>query len=62
MQIANPLCDVVFKYLMEDSKVAKLLLSAILGKEIVELDFRPQEHSMETSLKKGKKGKKKSIE
>ncbi|GAB4334297.1 MAG: hypothetical protein OHK0038_11200 [Flammeovirgaceae bacterium] len=62
MQIANPLYDVVFKYLMEDSKVAKLLLSAILGKEIVELDFRPQEHSMEMSLKKAKKGKKKSIE
>jgi hypothetical protein len=63
MQIANPLYDVVFKYLMEDSKVAKLLLSAILKKEIVELEFRPQEHSMEMSMKKpSKKPKKKSVE
>jgi hypothetical protein len=63
MQIANPLYDVVFKYLMEDSKVAKLLLSAILKKEIVELEFRPQEHSMEMSMKKpSSKTKKKSVE
>jgi hypothetical protein len=26
MQIANPIYDVVFKYLMEDAKVAKLLI------------------------------------
>jgi hypothetical protein len=62
MQIANPLYDVVFKYLMEDSKVAKIFLSAILGKEIVELDFRPQEHSAEMSLKQPKKSKKKTLE
>lgn len=44
VQIANPIYDVVFKYLMNDEKVAKLLLSAILGKEIVSLEFRPTEH------------------
>lgn len=43
MQIANPIYDVVFKYLMKDNKVAKLLLSAILEKEIIELTFRPTE-------------------
>jgi hypothetical protein len=62
MQIANPIYDVVFKYLMEDSKVAKLLLSAILKKDIVELDFKPQEHSAEMSLKKSKKNKKQKVE
>ena len=41
MQIANPIYDVVFKYLMEDAKVAKLLISSIIGEEIEELDFRP---------------------
>jgi len=41
MKIANPIYDVVFKYLMNDNKVAKLLLSAILEKEIIELDFAP---------------------
>lgn len=43
-QIANPIYDVVFKYLMNDEKVAKLLLSAIIGKEVLSLEFRPTEH------------------
>jgi hypothetical protein len=45
MHIANPIYDVIFKYLMEDGKVAKLLISSIIGEEIEELDFRPQEFS-----------------
>jgi hypothetical protein len=44
VEIANPIYDVVFKYLMNDEKVAKLLLSAIIGKEVVSLEFRPTEH------------------
>jgi len=44
VQIANPIYDIVFKYLMNDKKVAKLLLSAIIGREVVDLDFRPTEH------------------
>ncbi len=43
MRIANPIYDVVFKYLMEDAKIAKLLISSIIGEEIESLDFRPQE-------------------
>lgn len=43
MKIANPIYDVVFKYLMEDAKVAKLILSALTQLEIVELEFHPQE-------------------
>ncbi|MBF0118555.1 MAG: hypothetical protein HQK79_06945 [Desulfobacterales bacterium] len=43
MQIANPIYDVVFKYLMEDNKVAKLFLSTIIGKKIEKLSFKPQE-------------------
>ncbi len=45
MQIANPIYDVVFKYLMEDNKAARIFLSALLGKEIVGLQFQPQELS-----------------
>jgi len=45
MLIANPIYDSVFKYLMEDQHVAKKLLSAILGEEILELELRPQEQS-----------------
>ena len=43
MQIANPIYDVVFKYLMEDAKVAKLMISSIIGEEIETLSFLPQE-------------------
>jgi len=43
VHIANPIYDVVFKYLLDDEKVARLLLSALLGKEVLELQFRPTE-------------------
>jgi hypothetical protein len=41
--IANPIYDVVFKYLLEDAFIAKELLSTILGVSIVELTVKPQE-------------------
>ena len=47
MHIANPIYDVVFKYMLEDNKVAKLFLSAIISEEIVELEFNPQERTVE---------------
>jgi hypothetical protein len=43
MTIANPIYDIVFKYLMEDLDIAKGLLSTILNVEISELSFQPQE-------------------
>jgi hypothetical protein len=43
MKIANPIYDVVFKYLMEDTEIAKSILSAILNVEIVSLEIKPQE-------------------
>ena len=33
--IANPIYDSVFKFLMEDNRVAKVLLSALLQKDVV---------------------------
>ncbi len=51
MQIANPIYDVVFKYMMDDNKVAKLLISAIIGEDIVELDFRPTEYRSDIEAK-----------
>jgi hypothetical protein len=45
MLIANPIYDVVFKYLLEDNKIAKLIISGLLELEIEELEFRPQEYS-----------------
>ena len=43
--IANPIYDSVFKYMMEDDRVAKILLSALLQKEIIELQMRPHEYT-----------------
>ena len=47
MKIANPIYDAVFKYLLEDKRVAKLLLSTILDEEILEIQVQPTEHSIE---------------
>ena len=43
--IANPIYDVVFKFLMEDERVAKILLSALLQKEVVEVQMRQHEYT-----------------
>jgi hypothetical protein len=47
MLIANPIYDVVFKYLLEDIEIARELLSVILGEEIVSLELKPQETAIE---------------
>ena len=47
MRIANPIYDVVFKYLMDDNKIAKLVISKIIGEEIETIDFQPTENVVE---------------
>ena len=47
MQIANPIYDVVFKYMMEDNAVAKLVVSSIIDEEVLELEPKPQERTRE---------------
>jgi hypothetical protein len=47
MIIANPIYDIVFKYLMEDMEIAKGLLAAILKEEIVSIEVKAQESSAE---------------
>ena len=49
MIIANPIYDVVFKYLLEDIEIARELLSTILGEEVVSLDVKPQETAIENT-------------
>jgi len=46
MIIANPIYDVVFKYMMEDNKVAKILLSDLIKKKITHLTLKPQEYAL----------------
>ncbi len=53
--IANPIYDVVFKYLMANLDIAKGVISAIIEEEIEMLDFKSQEHVhtfKKTDLKK----------
>jgi flagellar biosynthesis GTPase FlhF len=47
MEIANPMYDVVFKYLMEDNAVAITFLSALTEMDIVSLQPLPQELSLD---------------
>ena len=41
--VANPIYDTVFKYLMEDNRIVKTILSALLKKKVVEADVRKHE-------------------
>ena len=45
MIVANPIYDVVFKYLMEDERIARTILSALLKKEVTHVEVRPHEYS-----------------
>ena len=45
MIVANPIYDVVFKYLMEDERIARTILSALLKKDVVEVHVRRNEYS-----------------
>jgi hypothetical protein len=47
LNIANPIYDTVFKYLMEDLDIAKGLISTIINREIIEISVQPQETMME---------------
>ena len=43
--VANPIYDSVFKYLMEDNRVANTVLSALMKKEVVEVEMRKHEYT-----------------
>ena len=45
MVVANPIYDVVFKYLMEDERIARTILSALLKKDVTHVEVRPHEYS-----------------
>ncbi len=46
MEVANPIYDVVFKYLMQDQRVARLLIGRITGLAVESLTVSPQETSV----------------
>ena len=50
MRVANPIYDVVFKFLMGDMRIARLILSKILDQEIETLEFKPTEFRKKIGL------------
>ena len=48
IHVANPIYDSVFKYIMEDERIAKTMLSALLKKEVVHVTVRPHEYNNTT--------------
>lgn len=48
ISVANPIYDSVFKYLMEDERIAKTVLSALLKKNVLHVDTRRHEHTNTT--------------
>jgi len=51
MLIANPIYDLVFKYLMENLEIAKGIISAIIDEEIIHIDFQAKESTIKTPAK-----------
>ena len=45
IRVANPIYDSIFKYLMEDERIARTVLSALLKKEVVEVQIRRNEYT-----------------
>ena len=45
MTIANPIYDIVFKYMLEDERIARIILSALLKKEVLSVETRRNEYS-----------------
>lgn len=43
--VANPIYDAVFKYLMEDERIARTLLSALLKKKVLQVNTRRHEYT-----------------
>ncbi len=43
--VANPLYDIVFKYLLEDERIARILLSALLKEDVISVETRRNEYS-----------------
>lgn len=48
--LANPIYDCVFKFLMENERIAKLLFSALLKKEVLSTEVRQHKHTKKKRL------------
>jgi hypothetical protein len=55
MEIANPMYDAVFKFLMDDPECARILLSGVTRLDIVEVEPLPQEVVLHVTLASGQR-------
>ncbi|MDQ1351600.1 MAG: hypothetical protein QG657_1905 [Acidobacteriota bacterium] len=51
MLIANPIYDTVFKYLMDNVDIAKGIIAAIIGEDIVHLELQAQESNVKVDAR-----------
>ena len=51
MLIANPIYDIVFKYMMENLEIAKGVISTIIGEEIDHIDFQAKDSTIQLPAK-----------
>ncbi len=49
MLIANPIYDTIFKFLLEDLEIARLILSTLMGTKVLEVEILPQERTHQIS-------------
>lgn len=54
-EIINPIYDASFKYLMEDDRAAKLLLSSLLRRRVLKISPKPHEYADKTQNRKPEK-------
>ena len=53
--IPNPIYDVVFRYLMDDTESATIILSTLINEKIVKLQLEPQIYTDKKEKPQGQK-------
>ena len=54
IKIANPIYDTVFKYLMENRRVARFFIETLIGEQVSEIAVVPQEYVYKRAIRKEK--------
>ena len=54
IKIANPIYDTVFKYLMENRRVARFFIETLIGEQVTEIAVVPQEYVYKKVIRKEK--------
>ena len=54
IKIANPIYDTVFKYLMENRRVARFFIETLIGEQVTEIAVVPQEYVYKRVIRKEK--------